>query len=79
MPDPTPMNPDDVRRLFLHRLGLRIGPETAAYVMRRLEAGQSALSVDDAPDVIPVMAGDARTGVAVRRMVGLSQITRASA
>ena len=75
MPDPIPMSPEDVRKLFLERLGLRIGPETAAYVLRRLEAGHVALPLGDAPGGIPVMAGDARTGVAVRRMISVSQIT----
>ena len=79
MPDPTPMNPEDVRKLFLQRLGLRIGPETAAYVLRRLEAGQAALPVGDAAGEIPVMGGDARTGVAVRRMIALAQITGTNA
>ena len=79
MRDPIPMNPDEVRKLFLHRLGLRIGPETAAYVLRRLQAGQSALPIGDAAGGIAVMAGDARTGVAVRRTVDVSQITGAGA
>jgi hypothetical protein len=83
VPDLIPMNPDEVRTLFLQRLGLRIGPETAAYVLRRLEAGHAALplggSAGESAGGIPVMAGDARTGVAVRRTVDASQITRASA
>ena len=83
MSDPTPLNADEVRKLFLHRLGLRIGPETSAYVLRRLEAGQAALPLGEAAGnvtaEIPVMGGDARTGVAVRRMIGLSRITGALA
>ena len=79
MPDPIPMNAEDVRRLFLERLGLRIGPETAAYVLRRLEAGHAALPLGEVAGGIPVMAGDARTGVAVRRTISVSQITGASA
>jgi hypothetical protein len=35
------------------QLGLRVGPETAAYLARQAEAS---------PSYIPAMAGDARTG-----------------
>ena len=35
------------------QLNLRVGPETAAYLARRL---------DESADSVPVMAGDARTG-----------------
>ena len=79
MPDPIPMTAEEVRKLFLNRLGLRIGPETAAYVLRRLEAGQAAPGLGEPAGEIPVMAGDARTGAAVRRFVHPWQIVGASA
>ena len=59
----TDLTADDVRNLFLHRLGIRLGPETCAYVLRRLRPGQGA-GLPHGP--VPVMGGDARTGVPVR-------------
>jgi hypothetical protein len=58
----------EVQKLFVHRLGLRIGPETAAYLLRRLEREGPA-------PAIPVMGANARTGVAVRVFVETSQVT----
>jgi hypothetical protein len=55
-----------VRRWFLHRLGIRLGPESSAYVLRRLRADHaSALPLGP----LPVMGGDALTGVPLRRII----------
>ena len=48
-----------LRQWFLDRAGVRLGPQTCAYVLRRLPDGGP----------IPVMGGDARTGVPVRRLL----------
>ena len=66
MPDATEVTAAEVQRQFLHRLNLRIGPETAAYVLRRLDA--------ESASPIPVMGGNARTGGPVRILVDPSQI-----
>jgi hypothetical protein len=58
------VTPSEVQHLLLERLGLRIGPETAAYVLRSWGA-QTAQTV-------PVIATDARTGVATRQDVAAS-------
>ena len=68
MPEARTVTVAEVQKQFLHRLNLRIGPETAAYVLRRIDADPSA-------SVLPVMGGNARTGVAVRVLVDPSQIT----
>jgi hypothetical protein len=62
-----------VQDVLLRRLGLRVGPEVAAYVLRRW---QSAISPghEVTPTPIPVMGGDARTGVPTRRDVDPSQL-----
>jgi hypothetical protein len=51
--------------MFLERLGLRIGAETAAYVLRAWDAGAEG---------IPVIASDARTGIAVRQLVATQDL-----
>jgi len=53
-----------VRRRFVERLGLRIGSHTAEYVLKQLDAGVA----------FPVLAGDARTGRAVRAVVKPSEL-----
>jgi hypothetical protein len=68
MPEPGALTVAEVQKQFLHGLNLRIGPETAAYVLRRIDAGQAA-------PAFPVMGGNARTGVPVRLLVDPSQIT----
>ena len=68
MPTPGAMTADEVQRLFLHRLNLRIGRETAAYVLRRTQGSSAALA-------FPVMGGNARTGIPVRILVEPSQVT----
>jgi hypothetical protein len=56
------MTPSEVQQLLLNRLGLRVGPEMAAYVLRACNAAAPA-------PTIPVIATEARTGVATRQDV----------
>lgn len=58
------MDPSQVDALLLRELRIRVGPAMADYVARRLAEAR-----DGRNDPIPVMGGDARTGVAVRRMI----------
>jgi hypothetical protein len=53
------MTPADAQRLLLDHHHLRVGPATAAHALRAWQAGAPA----------PLIAADARTGVAVRRVV----------
>jgi hypothetical protein len=54
-------------RAALRRLGINVEAEMARYVARNLERGQA--------NSIAVIGGDARTGVPIRAMVPLDQIT----
>jgi hypothetical protein len=54
----------------LRRVGIRVGPEVAAYVSRRLSAAAAPGGVVGS---IPVIGGDARTGVAVRKEISVAQ------
>ena len=67
MPEVQSATVAEVQKQFLHSLNLRIGPETAAYVLRRIDASPAA-------SPFPVMGGNARTGVPVRLLVEPSQI-----
>lgn len=60
---------EQIRDIFLQRLGLRIGPEMSRYVLRRIKSGQGSPMPLGA---IPVIACDARTGLPLRRLVDLS-------
>ena len=60
-PNVSPVTPADARRLLLERLGLRVGEEMAAYVLRRVEAA------DAGP--IAIFATDARTGLPLQAEV----------
>jgi hypothetical protein len=54
------MGENELQRRVREQLGLRVGPEMAAYILKRLSA-------DDSSSPIPVIAADARTGIAVRK------------
>ncbi len=58
------MDQSRIGPLLLQELKIRVGPAMAAYIARRL-----AEAKDDPSQPIPVMGGDARTGVPVRRLV----------
>ena len=68
-----PLDADEVREMFLDRLGIRLEPEMCRYVLARL--AETAPAAGDAGTPIPVIGGDARTGVALRRMVPLELLT----
>jgi hypothetical protein len=56
------MNEHEIRRRLLARFGLRVRPEMTRYILAQL--GES-----DGPNEFPIIAGDARTGVAIRRSI----------
>ena len=58
---------EDVRRLVLDHAGLRIEPIMGQYVARRLGETPGAQS-------IPIIGGDARTGVPVRVSVAAADL-----
>lgn len=62
------MEASELKELFLRTHGLQLEPEMCAYVARRIRdsSGQDSH--------VPVMGGDARTGVAVRRVIPVSAI-----
>ncbi len=51
----------EVRRRMLAQFGIRIEPAMSRYVLRQLK--------DPTVESFPVMGGDARTGVPVRRFI----------
>ena len=63
------MDETEIRRRLLSRFNLRTGEETSRYVLRHLGDGQP----------IPVMGGDARTGVAVLTVVDPRELSAAAA
>ena len=52
------MDASELQTIFLKRLGIRIGPEMSNYVLNRLTSAPQ--------QPIPVMGGNARTGVPIR-------------
>ena len=60
------MDEREIRRRLIAQFGIRIEPEMSRYVLDRFQRGAGS---------IPVMGGDARTGVAVRAMVDLANAT----
>jgi hypothetical protein len=64
---------NDIGHLFLKQFGLRLAPHMCRYIASRLHSGLPL------PDVLPVMGGDARTGVPVRYLapvVGLTALAK---
>jgi hypothetical protein len=53
------MQADQIPPLLLQRLGLRIGPNMAQYISESFNGNPSA--------PLPIIAGDARTGIARRQ------------
>jgi hypothetical protein len=58
----------DVQRRLLEGYGIRVEPEMSRYIVRRL--GQAGRALRE----LPVIGGDARTGVPVRRVIDLSDL-----
>ncbi len=63
------MTDSQVPDVILKRFGLRIQPQMGQYVARQLSKSSS--------DSIPVIAGDARTGVAVRQLIAANELRNA--
>ena len=61
------MDVTDVQQRVLDAYGIRVEPEMGRYVIRRLQQAAGALRE------LPVMGGDARTGVPVRRLIDVAQ------
>jgi hypothetical protein len=61
---------DQLRRLMIHQFGVSIGEEMSRYVLQCL----MRRDVDE----IAIMGGDARTGIAVRRLIPRQQIEQAA-
>ncbi len=58
------MDTAEVRTRLLAQYGIRIDPAMGRYVLRQLQ--------EPAGDTFPIMGGDARTGVPVRRLIAAS-------
>ena len=64
------MDANDIRKRILDLYGIHVEPEMSGYVLRRLQQAGNALRSAS----IPIMGGDARTGVAIRRDIDLQQL-----
>jgi hypothetical protein len=62
---------DQIRQAMVHTFGLRIQTNMTQYVRRRLLDGGGQRS-------IPVIGGDARTGVAIRKIIALDALQKAA-
>lgn len=65
------MSDDQIRHVMVHGFGLRVQPNMTDYVRRRL--------LSRAHESIPVIGGDARTGVAIRKIIPLRALEQAAA
>ncbi|HLL88053.1 MAG TPA: hypothetical protein VK324_02005 [Tepidisphaeraceae bacterium] len=66
------MDANDVRQIFMQRFNVRLEPEMCTYVLRRLKTGQPLAAT---AETLPVMGGNARTGVPVRYLAPVSSLT----
>lgn len=55
-----------ISKILLDRYNLRVEPEMGAYLLRKLQRKTDA--------AIPVIGGDARTGVAVRQLLAATEL-----
>lgn len=62
-----------VQAAVRQQLGLRIGPEMAAYLVRSAEAA----AIGGGSGALALIGGDARTGVPVRKQVPLEALRQA--
>ena len=63
------MSDDQIRQAMVQSFGLRIQTHMAQYVRRRL--------LDRSQSSVPVIGGDARTGVAIRKTIALDALQKA--
>jgi hypothetical protein len=61
---------DQVRRAMIEQFNLRIGANMAKYVQLRLLRRELS--------EVPIIGGDARTGVAIRQIIALDVLRRAT-
>jgi hypothetical protein len=59
-----------IAQLLLTRYGLRLEPEMCRYVLKQLQ-------LTPAKPSIPIIGGDARTGVAVRQLLATDEMRAA--
>ena len=65
------MDVQALRAACIRQLGIRIGPHTGGYLLKHLSAPAP-------PAQVPVMGGDSRTGIPVRKDVPLTMLTKAA-
>ena len=61
------MDGEAIRQKMLESYGLRVEPHMSDYVARRLKQAGVALRE------LPVIGGEARTGMPIRKMINLAQ------
>ena len=66
------MDGDEIRRRVLETYGIRVDPEMSEYVLRRLSQAGSALRE------LPVIGGEARTGMPVRTVIDLARLQQSA-
>ena len=66
------MDVESLRADCVRSFGLRIGPHTGTYLLKHLQSPQR-------PEKVPVMGGEARTGLPVRTLIPLDQLGQNSA
>ena len=57
------MDGEEIRKRMLQAYGIRVEPQMSEYVARRLRQAGDALSE------LPVIGGEARTGIPIRTMI----------
>ena len=62
------MDREAIRQKMLESYGLRVEPHMSDYVARRLKQAGDALRE------LPVIGGEARTGMPIRKMIDLAQL-----
>ena len=65
------MDREEIRKRMLDAYGIRVEPEMSEYVLRRLHQAGGALRE------LPVIGGEARTGMPVRRTIDPARLQQA--
>ena len=63
------MSEAEVRQRMLEAYGIRVEPEMTRYVLKKLQQAGNALRE------LPVIGGEARTGIPVRKLIDPSRLT----
>ena len=69
MEGPSDVETSRMTDILLKRFGLRVQPEMGGFVLARLRESRDL--------TIPIMAGDARTGVPVRQLLASNELREA--